>query len=89
MKPIDVKSDSYAEYSVDSKEKDSKFKVEDHVWISKYKNIFTERYIPNWSEEVFVISGIKNTFPWTDVINYLNDEEIVGNIYEKVLQNTN
>ena len=26
MKPIDIKSDSYAEYNVDSNEKDSKFK---------------------------------------------------------------
>ena len=35
MKPIDVKPDSYAEYSVESNEKDSKFKVGDHVRISK------------------------------------------------------
>ena len=40
MKPIDVKSDSYAEYNVDSNEKDPKFQVGDHVRISKYKNIF-------------------------------------------------
>ena len=37
MKPIDVTSDSYAEYNIDSNEKDSKFKVGDHVRISKYK----------------------------------------------------
>ena len=37
MKPIDVKSDSYAEYSVDSNEKGPKFKVDDHVSVSKYK----------------------------------------------------
>ena len=58
MKPIDVKSDSYAEYNVDSNEKDPKFKVDDHVRILKYKNIFGKRYAPNWSEEVFVISKI-------------------------------
>ena len=40
MKPIDVKSDSYAEYHVDSNEKDPKFKIGDHVRISKYKNIW-------------------------------------------------
>ena len=40
MKPIDVKSN--AEYNVDSNEKDSKFKVVDHVRISKYKNIFAK-----------------------------------------------
>ena len=32
---------------------DSKFKVGDYVRISKYKNIFDKRYIPNLSEEVF------------------------------------
>ena len=31
MKPIDVTFDSYAEYNEDSNEKDSKFKVGDHV----------------------------------------------------------
>ena len=43
--------------------KDLKFKVGDHVRISKYKNIFAKRYTPNWSEEVFVINKIKNTVP--------------------------
>ena len=42
MKPIDVTSDSYAEYNEDSNEKDPKFKVGDHVRISKYKNIFVK-----------------------------------------------
>ena len=63
MKPIEVKSNSYAEYNVDSDEKDPKFKVGDHVRISKYKSIFAKRYTPNWSEEVFVISKIKKTVP--------------------------
>ena len=46
MKLIGVKSDSYAEYNVDSNEKDPKFKVGDHVRISKHKNIFTKGYAP-------------------------------------------
>ena len=33
--------------------KNPKFKVDDHVRISKYKNIFAKGYTPNWSEEVF------------------------------------
>ena len=43
MKPIDVKSDFYAEYNEDSKKKDPIFKVGDHVRISKYKNIICIR----------------------------------------------
>ena len=61
MKPIDLKPNSYVEYNVDSNEKDPKFKVGDYVRISKYKNIFANRYVPNWSEDVFVINKIKDT----------------------------
>ena len=44
--------------------------------------------LPNWSEEVFVIKKVKNTVPWTYVINDLNGEEITGTCYEKELQKT-
>ena len=47
MKPTDVKSDSYAEYNVDSNNKDSKFKIGDYVRISKYQNIFAKGNAPN------------------------------------------
>ena len=94
MKPVDVKDNAYIDsMELHSKnkvnDKDAKFKVGDHIRISKYKNIFTKGYIPNWSEEVFVISKIKNTVPWTYVINDLNREEIIGTFYEKELQKTN
>ena len=61
-KPIEVKADSYSKY-VDSNEKYRKFQVGDHIRISKYKNIFFKGYTPNWLEEVFVISKIKNKVP--------------------------
>ena len=88
MKPIDVRSDSYAEYIEDFNKKDPKFKVGDHVRISKYKSIFAKGYAPNWSEEVFVVIGIKNTVPWTYVVSDLKGEEITGSFYEKDLQKT-
>ena len=65
MKPIDVTSDSYAEYIEDSNKNKPKFKVGDHVRISKYKNIFATGYTENWSEEVFIITNIKNIVPLT------------------------
>ena len=83
MKPIDVESDSYAEYNLNSNEKDPKFKIGDHVRISKYKNILAEGYTPIWSEEVFITSKIKNTVPWTYVISDLNGEKIVGTFSKK------
>ena len=78
MKSIVVTGDSYAECGEGFNKKDRKFKVGDHVRISKYKNIFAKGYAPNWSEEVFVVSKIKNTIPWTYVISDLNGEEITG-----------
>ena len=89
MKPVDVTNDSFAEYNEESNKKDPKFKVGDHVRISKYKNIFAKGYAPNWSEEVFVINKINNTVPRTYAISVLNDEKITGNFYEKELQDTN
>ena len=76
MKLIDVTSDSYAECNEDSTEKDPKFKVDDRVRISKYKNIFAKGCTPNWSEEVFVVHKIKNTVPQTHAISDLNGEPI-------------
>ena len=87
-KPIYVTDDYYAEYNENPNIKDPKFKAGDNVRISKYKNIFAKGYTPNWSEEVFVISKIKNTVPWTYVVSDLNGEEITGSFYEKELQKT-
>ena len=89
MKPIDVRPNSYAECNVVSNRKDTKFQVRDYIRISKCKNIFTKGYTPNWSEEVFLISKIENTVPWTYVISDFNSEKIIGTSYEKELQKTN
>ena len=89
MKPADVKDNTYIDVKEETNDKNPKFKVGNHVRISKYKNIFAKEYMPNWSEEVFVIKRIKNTVPWTYVINDLNGDEIIGTFYEKELQGTN
>ena len=89
MKPVDVKDNTNIDFKKEVKDRDPKFKVNDHVRISKYKTIFAKGYTSNWSEEVFVVSKIKNTFQSTYVINDLNDEEIIGTFYEKELQKAN
>ena len=53
MKPIDGKDNTYIDFGKEVN--DPKFKVGDHLRISKYKNIFSKGYTPNWSEEVFMI----------------------------------
>ena len=60
MNPVDVKfSSTYIEFDKENSDKDPKFKVGDHVRISKYKSIFAKGYIPNWSQEVFMIKKVK------------------------------
>ena len=53
--PDDVKSSAYLDLDKEINEKCLKFKVGDHVRISTYKNTFTRGYVPNCSEEVFMI----------------------------------
>ena len=89
MKPIDVNSDSYAEYNEDSNVTKPKFKVGDDVRISKYKNIFAKRYTQNWLEGFYFVSKIRDNVPWIYVISDLYGEPITGSFYEKELQKTN
>ena len=59
MKPIDVKDSTYINIDKEVNDNNPKFKVGDHVRISKYKNIFAKDYTPNWSEEVFVVKEMQ------------------------------
>ena len=47
MKPFDVKDNTYIDFVKETNDKDPKFKVGDHVRISKYKNIFAKGCRPN------------------------------------------
>ena len=62
-----------------------KFKVNDRVRITKYKNIFSKDSTQNWSREVFIINSVLKTSPSTYKIKYLNGEKIIGVFYEKKL----
>ena len=58
-------------------------KVDDHVRVSMYKNIFAKVHNLNWSQEVLVIRKVKNTVPWKYVIIDLNGKDIVRTFFEK------
>ena len=62
-----------------------KFKVNDRIKITKYKNIFSKGYTENWSREIFIIDYILKTKPWTSNIKGLNGEKESGTFYEKEL----
>ena len=78
VKAVDNKDNKCLDSSKNVNDKDPKFKVGNHVRISKYKNVFAKAYTPNWSEEVIVIKKVKNAVPRTYVIEDLNGKEIIG-----------
>ena len=83
MKPANVKSSTYIDFDKENDKEGPKFKVRDYVRLWKCKNIFAKGYVPNWSEEVFVIKKVKNVVPWTHVISDLEGQQIVGTFHEK------
>ena len=71
--------------NVETNLKAPKFKVNDRVKITKYKNVFSNGYAVNWSREIFIIDSVLKTNPWTYKIKDLNGEKIIGSFYEKEL----
>ena len=76
----------YVDFNKENNKEGPKFKVGNHLKISKCKNIFAKGYIPDWYEKVSVTKIVKNTVPWTYVISDLKMEEIFETFYEKKLQ---
>ena len=86
--PTDNKSGTYNSFDVENNDKDPKFKAGDHERMSNYKNIFSKVYTTNWSKN-FTIKKVKNSISRAYLMGDLNDEKIVGTIYEKEWQKTN
>ena len=89
IEPANVKSSAYIDSDAKNNDEHPKLEVSYHVRKSKYKNVFSKDYNPNWSEEVFVIKKVKNAVPWTYAISDLNGEKILGTFYEEEMQKTN
>ena len=64
------------------------FKVGDKVRVNRYKGIFEKGYLPNWSQEVFMVAEIKNTKPVTYIIKDSKAEVVQGCFYNEELQKT-
>ena len=88
MRTTDVKSSTFIDLEVKNNDEDPKFKVYDHVSISKYKNIFAKGCSLNWSQEVFH-EKIENTVPWTYVIEETYGEKTDELFYERELWKKN
>ena len=83
MKPTDIKSNTYINSIKEINDKDPNSKIDDIATMSKYKNIFPKWYVRNWSEEVFVVTKVKKTVPWTAVITDLQGEKKIWMFYKK------
>lgn len=62
--------------------KKPKFKIGDHVRISKYKGIFEKGYTPNWGVEIFKVFKVQRTRPITYKIKDYKNNELNGCFYE-------
>lgn len=92
MKPIDVNMKNQAiiirkicKKNQINTTKNIKFRVGDHVRISKYKSCFDKGYTPNWSTEVFVINKVIRSDPVTYYLQDRHQQLIKGCFYEKEL----
>ena len=63
-----------------------KFKVGDHVRVSKMKHKLIKGYLQSWSDEIFLITQCIKSYPPTYKIKDLLDEPILGSFYEQELQ---
>ena len=88
LKPANVKSITYIDFGVENSDKRPKFRVSDHVRVSKYKSIFTNSS-PNCCEKDFVIKKVENIVSWTYIISDFNNKEIVWMYCKYELQKTN
>ena len=71
--------------NIETNPKAPKFKGNDRVRITMYKNIFSKGYTENWSREIFIMDSVLKTNPWTYKIEDLNGEKIIGSFYQKDL----
>lgn len=63
-----------------------KFKVGDHVRLSKYKSLFEKGYLPSWTTEIFVVKKIQYTDPITYLLVDWEGKDIKGGVYAEEMQ---
>ena len=87
-KPINTDYSTLTE-NIDSNSKAPKFKVNDRVRITKYKNIFSKGYTEYWSRELLsIIEYLLSILFWKIILGHikfydLNGEKIIENFCEK------
>lgn len=66
---------------ISDKKPPAKFNIGDTVRISKYKQIFTKGYLPNWTNEIFTVHRVQPTFPESYILKDSKGEILQGGFY--------
>lgn len=64
------------------------YSVGDVVRISRLKGDFEKGFHPSWSEELFKVVKINETFPRTYKLEALDGESVLGSFYEQEMQHS-
>lgn len=95
MRPVDVNSGNESEIlerigyeRAAPPHPPPKFKVGDHVRVSKIKSVFAKGYTPNWSTEIFTVATVRRTSPPTYLLRDFQGQDIAGGFYGEELQKT-
>ena len=83
MKPNDVKLSTYIDFNKENNKEGPKFKVDDHVKISKCKNIVAIIFVLDWSEEDFVIKNLKKLCRGHMLLVILTENELLEHFMKK------
>ena len=87
MEPVDVNPSMYINLDKENNKEGCKFKISDIVRISKYKNIFVKRYVPNWSEEVFILKKLKALCCGHMLLLILTEKKLLERFTKKIAKN--
>ena len=85
MKLVHVKGNKYIDFNNEFHQKDPEFKVGDHLRKSIIKLFLLKDVLQIGLKKFLWLKIVKNTIPWTYVINDLNGEKSCGTYYEKQL----
>ena len=56
-KPLNADYSAFTE-KIETNAKAPKFKINDRVRITKYRNMFSKGYTENWSREIFIVDSV-------------------------------
>ena len=93
MKPADVTKRDERQilqrlFPTPVKVRKPRFKVGDRVRISKLKHVFAKSYLPNWTNEQFIITRVRGGEVPTYYLKDVYNKPVIGRFYEEEMTST-